>query len=584
MACTKFIRASLFVIVIILFAFSTASVAQNQSEKFSVDYPQKTPLLVVLNDLIALNICLNFDHGLVKDLKVSGRCDSCTVEEILDKFLKGTGLTWKKTGKCQFTIYEQANGAIKGKVIDADTKESLPGANVLIRGTSRGAATNSIGEFTIKDLQQGEYVLDVRLIGYQSKSIAVIIKAGEVANDSAELSPAMIELGEIEVISDQSRISTATNSVITIDAQQIQDRPIDNITDVIRGLVPGVNVLPSGGLVGQAASIRMRGSGLLTQINQPLGYVDGFLVSSMEDVNPAIIERIEILRGISAVTLYGSIASTGVVQITTKKNEIGRPRLSFKIEQSVFKYPDVYEPNVGFARDEEQAKRMSEAFGFEVRPFELVSRPFAKNLLGTGFGQTYSLSVAGGGSKFKYTVNGRFHRIDGPFKAQRQDFAIEPNFKVLDLEIKNDGISRPEFTANFTYSPFDKLTVFINSGMRSLHQELPINSFTVDYPMQAALLGRPELVTPQNPFGTPWGYPLYPGSLRQGRSSFFNGAIRFDLSDEINWEGQLGFNKPNFEITEKRFFYSTLTQEATSTQAKDSLKARTVDLQRFSFG
>jgi len=304
-----------------------------------------------------------------------------------------------------------------------------------------------------KELRQGEYVLNVSYIGYRAKSIAVTVKAGEVVNDRAELSPAMIELGEIEVIADQNRISTATNSVITIDVQQIQDRPIDSITDVIRGL-PGINLLPAGGLVGQNVNVRMRGSGLLTQVNQPLVYVDGFLVSSIEDVNPAVIERIEILRGISAVTLYDSTASTGVVQITTKKRKIGRPRFSFKIEQSIFTYPDVYEPNFGFARDSVQAKRMSEAFGLEVRAFELVSRPFAKSLLGTGYGQSYSLSVFGGGPKFRYTLNGRLHRIDGPFKAQPKDFAVGPSYDVPDLEIKNDIINRPEFNASFTYSPF----------------------------------------------------------------------------------------------------------------------------------
>jgi outer membrane receptor protein involved in Fe transport len=580
------------IVICIAFALTgTALNAQDCDKHYQVTYSEETPLLAMLNDLVARNIYLNFNHELVNNLKVSGECDSCTVEEILHEFLSGTGLTWMKIGNCHFTIYELAKGTIKGKVIDATTQESLPGANVQIRDTKRGGVTNPDGEFTIKEVPQGQYILDASYMGYRSKSIYVRVRAGEVVTDSTELIPSVIELGAIEIVADQSRISTAPNSVVTLDARVIQGRSMATFADVIQGLVPGIAVIPSGGLVGQGAHLRMRGSGLLTQIKHPLVFVDGFLVSNIEDINPDIIERVEVLRGISAVTLYGSTASSGVIHITSQKRESSRPRFSFKIEQSLFKYPDVYEPNVGFVSDAEQASRLSELFGLEIKPNEFVSRAFAKSLLGTGYGQTYSLSVLGGGSRFSYSLFGRVHRIDGPYDAQPRDFARGPNWDVPDLELKNDLIGRQELTVNLNVSPIDELTLFINSAVREFYQELPINSFNSGHPMYAALFGKPELATRQDPFGsglvndtTTVLNLLRPGSSRQGTSKFFNGTVRVDLSNEISLEGQVGIESPGLEISELAFDQESKPQTIEESFFTHTLDFRTMLTWKHNFG
>src|SRR5207245_5618307 len=176
---------------------------------------------------------------------------------------------------------------------------------------------------------------------------------------------------------------------------------------------------PSGGLAGEGAQIRSGGSASLTQANEPVVYVDGVRVnrsggfgdpnwigaggggtpSRLDDINPEAIERIEILKGAAAATLYGTEASAGVIQIFTKQGSRGAPRFDFMTEQGFSRYPaSRYEPEYGWDRTDALAAAQSDAlaiqvptaaelsafYGRPVQPFEILSRNVPAELFETG--------------------------------------------------------------------------------------------------------------------------------------------------------------------------------------------------------
>src|SRR5206468_12085736 len=135
---------------------------------------------------------------------------------------------------------------------------------------------------------------------------------------------------------------------------------VSNVSEQLPPRDPAVYVLPTGGLAGEGAQIRIRGSASLTQANEPVVYVDGVRVnrsggfgdpnwigaggggtpSRLDDVNPEAIDHVEILKGAAAATLYGTEASAGVIQIFTKKGARGGPRFDFMTELGFSNYPE----------------------------------------------------------------------------------------------------------------------------------------------------------------------------------------------------------------------------------------------------
>lgn len=302
-------------------------------------------------------------------------------------------------------------GAVSGKVTN-EQGEALPGANVLVQGLDIGAATNSDGEFTITNVPVGQRTIVARFIGYKNQVKVVNVTASEVTAVNFELPETVLDMDEVVVTGagiaqEKTRLG---NTVATINRREIELAPVQSISEILQAREVGINVLPSSGLVGEGARIRIRGSASLSQSNEPVVYVDGIRVdnaggfagtvyaggggvpSRLDDINPESIERVEILKGAAAATLCGTQAAKGIIQIFTKQGQYGKPRFTFEVEQSTLNYPDVYKPNVGFARDAATAKTMSAIFyngdSTRIQPFQLVTRTTVKDMFSTGLAQT----------------------------------------------------------------------------------------------------------------------------------------------------------------------------------------------------
>jgi TonB-dependent SusC/RagA subfamily outer membrane receptor len=189
---------------------------------------------------------------------------------------------------------------------------------------------------------------------------------------------------------------------------------------------------PPAGTRAKGARIRIRGNASLAQSNEPIIYVDGVRIdnsgsgsdnlrlSRLDDLNPEAIERIEVLKGAAAATLYGTEASSGVIQIFTKAGRTGAPEFTFALEQAYSQHnKSRYEPHAGFARSDAQAQILSDLFERDIRPYEVFEHNYWDEVFETGSASTASLTVSGGTELITYMFSGRMQRENGPLGFER---------------------------------------------------------------------------------------------------------------------------------------------------------------------
>lgn len=461
-------------------------------------------------------------------------------------------------------------GTVSGKVLDGVTGDPLPGANVTVKGTQSGASTNVDGEYTITNVPAGSRVFVAHYIGYKSTEMTTTVSAGAVVELNFDLKETVLQLDEVVVTG--AGVASARkklgNTVTSISTKSLEDAPVSNFSEMLSSRQAGIQVNPSNGLNGTGSQIRIRGSASLSQSNEPIVYIDGMRVnngtgntldgaggaSRLDDINPDAIERVEVLKGAAAATLYGTQASNGVIQIFTKKGSFSKPRFTLETAQTAMSYPDVYKPNVGFARDAETAARMSDVYGFNVQPYQLVSRNNVSSLFNTGFGQTYSLNVSGGGTGVTYFASGRFEKSDGPLNPQAEDFAIASRpGETFEPGNVNDLVRRAQFTANVNIVPNNKLNFRVGSGYSNVHLELPRNGNNIYGVVSLAMFGKPEFVAENNAHGARAFMTTREATYQTGKEDtehfYVNMSSNYKMSNDLFFESTFGL-----DVTQSRAF------------------------------
>jgi len=215
---------------------------------------------------------------------------------------------------------------IKGKIVDSETGEALPGVSIKVKGSSKGTTSDSKGNYSISASKGA--VLVFTFIGMKPQEIAV--------DDRAEINVAFVSdnsiLEEVSIVSDGYGIvkkTDNTGSVASMSARDIRNIPLTSAAQAMTGRLAGVSVQTTDGSPDADVVIRVRGGGSITQDNSPLFVVDGFIVSSIRDVPPSDIESINVLKDAASTAIYGAQASNGVVVITTKKPKSGRTTVSY---------------------------------------------------------------------------------------------------------------------------------------------------------------------------------------------------------------------------------------------------------------
>ena len=225
--------------------------------------------------------------------------------------------------------------------------------------------------------------------------------------------------------------------------------------------------------------------------------------SRLDDINPETIERVEILKGAAAATLYGSEANAGVIQIFTKKGSQGRPQFTFKVEAGLARYPDAaMKPIAGFARYATTADcaaagntatacattigvadRLSAIFHQPVTPYQVFEQDLINQLFGTGYNTTYSGSITGGGETAIYNVAARLSREDGPIDVGTLDRTAGGN----DFNRKYHG------SATITLFPRERFQLRAGAMFTDVHHETPNNGNNIYGVVSSAINSKPEV-------------------------------------------------------------------------------------------
>ncbi|WP_462253183.1 SusC/RagA family TonB-linked outer membrane protein [Ekhidna sp.] len=258
-----------------------------------------------------------------------------------------------------FTLLAQQT--VSGRVTD-ENGEGLPGVTILVKGTNSGDVTDVDGNFTIN--ASSSDVLVFSSIGFQTQEIPINNQTSIAVNLQTDLQ----SLQEVVVLGygSQSR-EEFTGSIAVVPVAEALKLPVANVSEALQGRAPGVSVITQG-QPGEAPEVRIRGFASPNG-NDPLYIIDGMQTTDptiMNDINPADVESIQVLKDAASTAIYGVRASNGIVIVTTKRGQVsGKPKLSFEAfagVQNPTNFPDLL-----------SAQQWADAFGDGTIPQYLGS-------------------------------------------------------------------------------------------------------------------------------------------------------------------------------------------------------------------
>jgi TonB-dependent starch-binding outer membrane protein SusC len=387
-------------------------------------------------------------------------------------------------------------GTISGEVVDRTTRQPINGAQVTIEGTTRGVSSDARGRFLIPGVAAGTHSLRVQYIGYRTETQEVTVTAGETASVRFELGISAVALDEVVVTGTGGATERRQlgASVASVDVARVQEAvPVADIGSVLQARVPGVRSVGTTGGAGAGRDLRIRGMTSTRLDQQPVIYIDGVKVDGTQaewaqmgssccsfsggagvdrlaDLNPADIERIEIIRGAAAGTLYGTEAANGVIQIFTKRGRSdSAPRWSFDVTQGATRM----RPNA-------QTKLYPNFTG----PDGFRAWDANQTLIETGHYQSYNATVQGGGSSVTYFASGGYLSNEG---------SIKPNVQ-----------ERSSLRLNLSWLSSERLSFDLTSSFSHNRADLLQSGNNWTSLLGNAVLGNPRRATPETPYGEPW--------------------------------------------------------------------------------
>ena len=213
----------------------------------------------------------------------------------------------------QSTLSLAQNRAVTGVVVD-EKDEPIIGANVTVKGTSKGTITDLDGKFVISAPANAK-LLEVSFIGYNTQTVTITGKTLQI-----KLTESAIALDEVVAIGyGSAKKGNVTGAIAKVNAEKLEDRATTNIASSLQGQLAGVEVRSTTGEPGSELQIRVRGAASINADATPLYVVDGIPVDDLGSLNPGDIQSIEVLKDASSSAIYGSRGANGVVLITTKQ-------------------------------------------------------------------------------------------------------------------------------------------------------------------------------------------------------------------------------------------------------------------------
>jgi TonB-linked SusC/RagA family outer membrane protein len=334
------------------------------------------------------------------------------------------------------TAQPTADVTITGTVLD-EKGDGMPGATVVLKGTSLGTSTDAEGKFSLR-IPDGTAspTLVISSVGYVKQELPV----SDRTSFSIKLVANTQDLNEVVVVGyGTQKRSDVTGSVISVPQDRLEKIPVSNVAGALAGAVAGVNVNISSALPGAKPSIQIRGVRSITASTDPYIIVDGLpFPGDLNDINSNDIASIEILKDASSTAIYGTRGSNGVILITTKRGKTGKPEIRYNgyggpeylvkklnpLSGPAYaqKYQD-YAVQRGFTPTQPLPNSAEVA---NLQAGKTVD--WMKEISQTGSIQDHNLSVSGGTDNVKYFVSGELFKQQGTLKGfQFQRVSLRSN-------------------------------------------------------------------------------------------------------------------------------------------------------------
>lgn len=357
-----------------------------------------------------------------------------------------------------FIAYSGAQNIDVSGTVQDETGFPIPGANIIIKNTSKGTTTDFDGNFTLIGVENGS-TISISYIGYVTKELVI----SNSSNLTIQLQEDLAQLDEVVVIGYGTQTKKEiTGAVSVVSAEAIEALKPTRIEQALQGQVAGVNITSQSGTPGGASTISIRGVSTNGD-SRPLILVDGNVIEDLSVINPNDIESMNILKDATA-GIYGVRAANGVILITTKT---GRKEMPISVEYNAYGGFQQTTRKIPVLNASEYAVIVNEAFaaGGNTPPFSNIS-----NLgIGTDWQdlvfenapiQNHSILFKGGGKKSSYSYSGSFLTQDGIVGGSKSNFTRFTNNASYNL----DFLENFKFTSGLTLMRTNKKNLPENSN------------------------------------------------------------------------------------------------------------------------
>ena len=369
----------------------------------------------------------------------------------------------KKIWMCAILVLScmaMSNAQTVSGTVTADG-QPLPGATVIVKGTTTGTTTDFDGNFTVE--ADAQSTLSISYLGYSTKEVLV----GNQTQINVTLDQDN-KLDEVVVIGyGTQRKSDLTGSVSSVSAEDLTAIPVARVDQALQGRASGVQVTQTSGAPGAGTVIRVRGGNSITGSNEPLWVIDGIVVGTnfnLNNINSNDIKSIEILKDASSIAIYGSRGANGVVLVTTKSGSgvgVGKPQISVNLytsSQFLPEIPDRLSQAEQIEYNNESARFRSAAEPFPNDPSTYPDNDWVDLVLGPAPIYNADVSIAGASDNVNYYTSLNYFNQEGI--------------------VKSSGIEKYIFRTNLDIKLSDKVKAGFRLNYSRLEQDNPLASYS----------------------------------------------------------------------------------------------------------
>jgi outer membrane receptor protein involved in Fe transport len=371
----------------------------------------------------------------------------------------------------------QELGRISGRVQDATTQAPLSDVQVYLQGANLGSLSRQNGVYVILNVPAGTYELRAERIGLTMVTRQITVTGGQAVEANFEMTAQALGLDEIVVTgtAGAARRREVGNSVAQINTVDLPERPT-SVMSMLQSMAPGVevNVAGGGGELGQGHEIRIRGINSINNNSSPIIFIDGIRImsanlptrstpdiqsnsgnntpSALAQLNPNDIERIEIISGPAASTLYGTEASAGVIQVFTRRGTDRAPVWTVETQLGTLWNQRFGTGDHTPAWHEGTPDEVHTSSKYIYMDPWICTGPFKCGVyMDVPLAQLHSLSVRGGGQSLQYFVSGGLDSEEG--------------------STNDDNLERWTVRGNFTLTPMEDLVLQWNTSYTNTWQQ-----------------------------------------------------------------------------------------------------------------